>query len=212
MTTKPLLSPLLSGLVIMLTLANAANAGSLTYYVPILTVSQPGFLPEFNPMLGQLLSVGVVANVSVSEDFNFFPDTVSSVEVSAEVDFFLIPTVGQPNYTGLLPSVYGSATEDFSTPQNGVSAAVDIDYSYFVPAVTLHSFYGTDVWNVQAIPSVYTMPGGPQIDLPLAQGSLTVTYTFSGAGVPEPSSLLLAATGAFILLGYDCRRRFRSAA
>ncbi len=65
MTTKPL-SPLLNSFVIMsaLTLANTADAKSLTYVVSIDTVTQPGDHPELNPILGELLSVDAVANVT----------------------------------------------------------------------------------------------------------------------------------------------------
>lgn len=201
MTTKPLLS-----LLITLTLANAADAGSLTYVVPIDTVTQPGFLPEFNPMLGTLLSVGVVADVSAGSEF-LLQDPVSSVEVSASINFVRFPPTG---FLLDLGSVSGSATEDFSTPQFFVNAVVDIDSAYFMPANSLSSFYGTDVLNVQAMAQVSAE--GQQIGVPSAEGSLTVTYTFSGAGVPEPSSLLIAATGAVVLFGYGCWRRFRSAA
>ena len=204
MTRKPLL-PLLCGLVITLTLANAADAGSLTYVVPIDTLTQPGYLPEFDPMQGTLLSVGFVANVTAAGDF-YFEDAVSSVDVYASVSFYGVT----PTDTLIsLGSVFGFATEDFSTPENFVSASVNIDSAYFLPAA---SFYGTDMLNVQAVPNVGVAAGGvggQPIGLASADGSLTVTYTF---GVPEPSSLLIATSAAVVLFGYSLWRRVRSAA
>ncbi len=202
MTTKSP-SPLLSGLLLTLLLANAADAGSLTYDVEILTLTQPGFLPEFNPMLGKLVSVGVVVDVTAYSETNF-QCPVSSVDVSADVEFLWLRSpvlfLGDPG---------GGYTQDFSTPVYNASAEVDIDSAYFMPSETLNSFYGTDVLNLQAVASVYFDPPGDQLaQQASAAGSLTITYTFVA---PEPSSVLIAATGAVVSLGYGRWRRFRSA-
>jgi hypothetical protein len=204
MTAKTL-SPLLSGLLVTLTLANAADAGSLTYWVPIDTVTQEGWLPEFNPMLGRLVSVGVVADVSASGAF-FLQDAVSSVDVSADVSFIGVQPTGPLLNLG---SVSGFATEDFSTPVDFVSVEIEMGATYFVLGTALRSFYGTGDVNVQAILDLGVSDEAEPGSRPYSQGSFTVTYTFVA---PEPSSLVIAATGAVVLLGYGCWRRFRSAA
>jgi hypothetical protein len=47
----------LIGLVVTLTLSISADGGSLTYGIPIDTITQEGWLPEFDPMLGTLSNV-----------------------------------------------------------------------------------------------------------------------------------------------------------
>lgn len=191
--------------------ANTANAGSLTYSVDVNTVTQDGFLPEFNPTMGQLSSIDVVANVMAGGDF-IFQNPVSSVEVSADVELLAIPPTG-PAFV-FAYDIGNAVTENFSTPTYGIDPEININTTYSISGNWLNSFYGTDVLNVQADPFVVVYDQDAQeYGYPFAVGSLMVTYNFVDAGVPdppgapEPSSILMIGIGMIVVLGCRIRKR-----
>jgi hypothetical protein len=196
---------LLSGLVITLTFANAVDAGSLTYTVDVDSLTQAGFLPQFNPTMGQLVSVDVVANVTASAEFLEDPPISGSVFIQAFVDLLWFSPKEQE--FAFFP-LSGFETVNFPNPVPSIFAQVNIkrDFSFG----TDPDFIGTGTINVQVVPNIDAPGEFPPFPHggPSAGGTLLGTYTFATA--PEPSSFVMAATGAIVLLGVGCRRGFRS--
>jgi hypothetical protein len=121
-----------------------ADAASVTYTTAINTLTQPGFIPQFNPDLGTLLEVDFSATGSAFAIIQVDPPVTSGTYRLA-MSFLLIPHQGSLIGLGGFQS---NSTFSFTTPTREVVLSSNFDSSNSITS-GLASFYGNEVYNLQ---------------------------------------------------------------
>jgi hypothetical protein len=186
-----------------------ADAGSVTYTVPLDSKTQPGFLPQFDPALGTLTELDISATGGAGGTFDAIPD-VSTVAFSQTVMFAF--TSAEPPFLIGLGEVVTTSSVSFPTPTGVLDLGSGFTFNTTITS-GLNSFLGTDLFNMQVGAQIAVTSTAPpaQVDERLgtsfAVGTATVTYVY----VPEPSSAVIAGTASGVILCYWLCGRMRAA-
>jgi hypothetical protein len=180
-----------------LTVPDRARGGSITYDVGTNSITQSGYLPQFDPSLGQLTSITYSGSAGYAGDF-LLAQPQSSVTYAINPEFVLISsTDGTVFLSG--QGVHGSLSfnppTDFLSIQQNVNVSGDLGVSSF--------FYGTGELNLQIMYQGLVVPGMPLDDA--AGANIAFTYTY---GVPEPPGLILALISSALPICLLVRTRF----
>ncbi len=179
----------------------AAEAGSVSFTTQSDSHTQAGFLPLFDPSLGQLTTVIVQGNGNVGA--TFIPDeAVSSATVYGFIavsGIISAPDGSQRNVD--LGSGDSTTDYSFNPPSSfGIDASVNISYTQTITA-GLTDYYGSEMMNIAVFDQIDIPTSDPpdatfnQSGISIGSVTLTVTYVY----VPEPSSVVLLASG-FVLI------------
>jgi hypothetical protein len=171
---------------------------------------------KFNSALGTLTKVEVSITVNGS-----FAGTVTNTANGAQnfnVTELVKLTLTGPNTLSLKPTL--TASQTYSGLMPGVTSAFGpyspTSTSTLSPAYTsaadLAAFLGTGNVNfsLSTMTGTTISGGGGNILAAIATsagGMITVNYTFTPTGVPEPASVVLMGIGGVTLLGLGQRRR-----
>ncbi len=182
-------------------------------------------IPLFAPSMGTLQSVeisyssDVTATATVTNtNMSIFGTTTGSVDA--------VVTLGLTDSKGLIPTLQGqvtTTTQDFSLSTHPSQATLSwptgdtiMSSLTYTSAPILSGYTGTGMISLSVAASMVaplTITTGSATDMFSGTATIdgTVTYVFTAASVPEPSSLVLGAVGTLAILACGLRRRYRSA-
>jgi hypothetical protein len=182
-----------------------ADAASITYTAPLDSVTQPGFIPQFDPNLGTLLEVDFSATGSGGATILVNPPVTSGTYRQTWSFAFI-----SSNTFIELPTFVDNSTFSFKTPTFFVNLGGNYDFSDSI-TFGLASFYGNRVFNLQiggpGPPFFITSPPVQQSIIgskgATAFGTATVIYIYT---ISAPPSAGMAGTALLAGLGYWLRR------
>jgi hypothetical protein len=186
---------------------------------------------EFNPSMGTLTSVDFGLTYTTSGvSYGFQNQTSSPLSLQVQDDEqrvgFVGPDVGFNSPYAILHSPETVTLDPYSGTQGytGTDAlmlnevgSVNYSNSDVASSASLTPYIGTgsqeiDLFGSELVGAAWVSPAGAAavtqgiIDAGTTTGSLTVTYTFTAASVPEPSTAVLVGSLGVVLLGYRSLR------